>query len=94
MTNLIARTPSVVSSSTSLSPVKRYYGKQDRWKSVFADDGSVQTDRLSPSDYSKLDYDRAWSSREWKSDVTAHDGSGQPDKTSWSMVQQVRLHHE
>ena len=27
MTNLIARTPSVVSSSTSLSPGKRYYGK-------------------------------------------------------------------
>ena len=29
MTNLFARTPSVVSSSTSLSPVKRWYGKQD-----------------------------------------------------------------
>ena len=29
MMNLIARTPSVVSSSTSLSPVKRYYRKQD-----------------------------------------------------------------
>ena len=28
MMNLIARTPSVVSSSTSLSPEKRYYGKQ------------------------------------------------------------------
>ena len=27
--NLIARTPSFVSSSTSVSPVKRYYGKQD-----------------------------------------------------------------
>ena len=38
MMNLIARTPSVVSSSTSLSPVKRYYGKQVPWKSVVADD--------------------------------------------------------
>ena len=37
MMNLIARTPSVVSSSTSLSPVKRYYGKQDPWRSVVAD---------------------------------------------------------
>ena len=40
-----------------------------------------------------MDYDRAWSSQEWKSKVTAHDRSGQPDKTSWSMVQQVRPHH-
>ena len=46
MMNLIARTPSVVSSSTSLSPVKRYYGKQDPWKSVVADDRSGQPDRL------------------------------------------------
>ena len=41
-----------------------------------------------------MDYDRAWSSQEWKSEVTAHDRSGQPDKTSWRMVQQVRPHHE
>ena len=100
MMNLIARTPSVVSSSTSLSPVKRYYGKQDPWKSVVADDRSGQpgkeTDLLesfSSTDYSKLDYDRAWSSQEWKSEGTTHDRSGQPDKTSWSMVQQVRPHH-
>ena len=93
MMNLIARTPSVVSSSTSLSPGKRDYGKQDPWKSVVVDDRSGQPDNLSSADYSKLDYDRAWSSQEWKSEVTAHDRSGQPDKTSWSMVQQVRPHH-
>ena len=40
-----------------------------------------------------MDYDRAWSSQERKSEVTAHYRSGQPDKTSWSMVQQVRPHH-
>ena len=40
-----------------------------------------------------MDCDRAWSSQEWKSEVTAHDRSGQPDKTSWSMIQQVRPHH-
>ena len=56
-------------------------------------DRSGQPDELSPTDYSKLDYDRAWSSQELKSEVTAHHRSGQPDKTSWSMVQQVRPHH-
>ena len=40
-----------------------------------------------------MDYDRAWSTQEWKSEVTAHDPSGKPDKTSWSTVQQVRPHH-
>ena len=93
MMNLIARTPSFVSSSTSLSPVKRYYGNQDPWKSVVADDRSGQLDRLSSTDYSKLDCDRAWSSQEWKSEVTAHDRSGQPDKASWRMVRKVRPHH-
>ena len=38
-------------------------------------------------------YDRAWSSQEWKSEVTTHGRSGKPDKTSWSVVQQVRPHH-
>ena len=34
MMNLTARMPSVVSSSTSVSPGKKYYGNQDPWKSV------------------------------------------------------------
>ena len=58
MMNLIARMLSVVSSSTSSSPGKRCYGKQDPWRSV-----------------------------------VANDRSRKPDKTSWSMVQQVRPHH-
>ena len=98
MMNLIARTPSFVSSSTSVSPGKRYYGKQDPWKSVVAEDRSGQPDRetesFSSTDYSRLDYDRAWSSQEWKAEVTTHYLSGQLDKTSWRMVQQVRPHHE
>ena len=94
MMNLVARMPFVVSSSTSVSPVKRYYGKHDPWKSVVAEDKSGQPDSFSSTDYSKLDYDRAWSSQEWKSEVTTHDRSGQPDKASWRMVQQVRPHHE
>ena len=66
MTYLIARTLSVVSSSTSLSPGKRNYGKQDPWRFVVVDGRSRQPDKLSPTGYSKLDYDRAWSSQEWK----------------------------
>ena len=89
MMNLTARMPSVVSSSTSSSPGKRWYGNQDPWKSVVVDDRSGQPDRLSPAGYSKLDYDRSWSSQEWKSEVTAHDRSGKPDKTFCHAVQQV-----
>ena len=94
MMNLTARMPSVVSSSTSSSLVKKYYGNQDPWKSVVVDDRSGQPDRLSPAGYSKSDYDRSWSSQEWKSEVTAHDRSGKLDKTSWNAVEQIRLHHE
>ena len=98
MMNLIARTPSFVSSSTSVSPGTKYYGKQDPWRSVVAADRSGQPDKetesFSSTYYSKLDYDRAWSSQEWKAEVTTHDRSGQPDETSLRMVQQVRHHHE
>ena len=93
MMNLTARMPSVVSSSTSSSPGKKWYGIKDPWKSVVVDDRSGQPDRHSPAGYSKLEYDRSWSSQEWKSEVTAHDRSGKPDKTSWNEVQQVRPHH-
>ena len=47
MMNLIARTPSVVSSSTSMSPGKRL------WKSK-SYDRSGQPDRFSSTDYSKI----------------------------------------
>ena len=93
MMNLSARMPSVVSSSTSSCTGKKWYGNQDPWRSVNADDRSGQPDRLSPAGYSKLDYDRSWSSQEWKSEVTAHDRSGKPDKTCWDTAQQVRPHH-
>ena len=94
MMNLIARTPSFVSSSTSVSPGKTWYGYQDPGKSVVVDDRSGQLDRLSPTGYSKMDYGRAWSSQEWKSEAAAHDRSGKPDETSWNAMQQVRPHHE
>ena len=80
MMNLVARMPSFVSSSTSVSPWKRYYGKDDPWNSVLAKDRSGK---------SKLDYDRAWSSQEWRAEGTTHDRSGQPDKASWRVLQHV-----
>ena len=93
MMNLTARMPTVVSSSTSSSRGKTWYGYQDPGKSVVVDDRSGKPDRLSPAGYSKSDYDRSWSSQEWKSVVTAHDRSGKPDKTSWNAVQQICPHH-
>ena len=83
--NLTARMPSVVSSSTSSNPGKTWYEYQDPGKSVAGDDP--------PPGYSKEDYDRSWSSQEWKSEVTAHDRSGKLDKTSWNAVQQICPHH-
>ena len=41
-----------------------------------------------------MDYDRSWSFQKWISEATAHDRSGQPDKTSWRMVRKVRPDHE
>ena len=93
MMNLVARTPSFVSSSTSVSPVKRYCGKDDPWNSVVAKDRSGKPDNSSSTDYSKLDYDRAWSSQEWRAEGTTHDRSGQPDKASWRVLQHVCPHH-
>ena len=93
MMNLVARMPSVVSSSASVSPGKRYYGKQDPWSSVVAKDRTGKPDNSSSTDCSKLDYDRAWYSQEWRAEGTTHDRSGQPDKTSWRVLQQVCPHH-
>ena len=113
MMNLIARTPSFVSSSTSVSPEKNHYGNQDPWTSVAAEDRSGRPDKgtdlfeasdhhyheqfmesFSSASYSKLDDDRAWYSQEWNAEAATHDRSGQLDKTSWRMVQQVRPDHE
>ena len=45
MMNLIATTPSLVSSSTSVSPGKRSYGSQDPWSSIAKEDRSVRLDK-------------------------------------------------
>ena len=79
MMNLIARTPSFVSSSTSVSPGKKHYAGEDR-----SGRPGKETDLFEASDHycheqfmesfsstnnSKLDYDCAWSSQEWKADA-------------------------
>ena len=56
MMNLIARTLSHVSSSTSVSPVKRSYGSQDPWSSSAKKEErsgrpDIDIDRLKASDY-------------------------------------------
>ena len=43
--NLVARTPSLVSSSTSVSPGKRYYGSQDPKSSIAQEDRSGRLDK-------------------------------------------------
>ena len=93
MMNLTARMPSVVSSLFHQTQGGPPYGYQDPGKSVVVDDRSEKLDRLAPTGYSKSDYDRSWSSQEWKSEVTAHDRSGKPVKTSWNAVQQICPHH-
>ena len=45
MMNLIARVPSNVSSSTSVSQGKRSYGSQDPWKSIDGEDRSGRLDK-------------------------------------------------
>ena len=45
MMNLVARTPSVVSSSTSSSPGKKHYGNQDPWSTIAKEDRSGRPDK-------------------------------------------------
>ena len=92
--NLTARTPSVVSSSTSSNPGRTSYGCQDPGKSVASDDRSGKLEKPSPPGYSKEDKSRSWSSQTWKSGATAHDRSGSLEKTSGDLMQQVTPHRE
>ena len=71
-----------------------WYGYQDPGESVVGNERSGKPDGFSKTDYSKWDYDRSWSSQEWKSEVTTHDRSGKPDRSFWGKLQRVRPHHE
>ena len=99
MMSLIARVPSNVSSSTSVSLGKKSYGNQRPWSAKAERPGQpvVGSDQKTASDsyheqfvessysapYSKWDDDKAWSSQEWKTDTSMCDGSVQPVVTSW-----------
>ena len=98
MMNFMVKTPSLMSSSTSVSPVKRYYGKQNPWKSVVAENRprkpGKETESCFSTDYSKLDFYRALFFQGWKREGTTHDRSRRPDTTFWRMVQQIFPRHE
>ena len=72
MMSLIARAPSHVSSSTSVSSDPR----------TALGHGQFVESSFSAS-YSKWDDDKAWSSQEWKADRSMDDRTGQPVVTSW-----------
>ena len=88
MMSLIARMPSVVSSSTSSSPGKRWYGYQDPGKSVAVDDRSGKPEKISwdamqqvlPHHEEPLVDGNAQSVRYGE---IIHDGSGQPDSVNY-----------
>ena len=81
MMNLIARTPSFVSSSSSVSLGKKQYGSQDPWKSVAGEDRSGRpfegTDLFEASDhhfheqfmesFSSTSYSKLDDNRAWSS---------------------------
>ena len=94
MMNLTARTPSVVSSSTSSNLERTSYGYQDPGNSVPIDDRTGKPVETSRSDYLQEDYGRSWSSQEWKSGVVEHDRSGKPEEISWDTLPKVDPHRE
>ena len=53
MMNLTARMPSFVSSSTSVSPGKRYYGSQDPWRSIEGEDRSGRLDNVNSQEVAR-----------------------------------------
>ena len=81
MMNLIARTPSFVSSSTSVSPEKKHYETQDPWSSIAEEDRSGRpdkgTDLFEASDhyyheqfmerFSSASYSKLDDNRDWSS---------------------------
>ena len=87
MMNLTARMPTVVSSSTSSSPVKTWYEYQDPGKSVVVDDRSGKPDKTSWNAVQQICHHgnalldgNAHSVRYGE---IIHDGSGQPDSANY-----------
>ena len=93
MTNLTARTPSIVSSSASSNPVRTSYGYQDPERSVPIDDRTGKPVLTSRSNYSQ-GYGSSWSSQVRKSGDGEYDRSGQPEQNSWNSLRKVDPHRE
>ena len=93
MMNLSERMPSVVSSPSS-NPGRTSHGYQDLGKSVSSDDRMGKLVETSRSDYLHEDYDRSWSSQEWKSGAAEHDRSGKLEVNSGDSLQKVDPHRE
>ena len=97
MMNLVARTPSLVSSSTSVSPVKRSYGSQNPWSSIAKEDRLGRpdkgTDLFEASDhhyheqfmesFSSASYSKWDDDRAWSWKEWRPIG---PDETSWRIT--------
>ena len=88
MMNLTARMPSVVSSSTSSSPVKTWYEYQDPGKSVVVDDRSGKPDETSWRMVRKVRPDHEeilldGTAQSVRNGEIIHDGSGQPDSVDY-----------
>ena len=80
MTNLIARTPSHVSSSTSVSPGREVTEVKIPGVQLLRkrrDRGDLTKAQI----YSKPP--SAWASQEWKTEIETYERSGRNDKTSW-----------
>ena len=110
MMNLIARMPSFVSSSTSVSRVKKHYGSQDQWKSVAGEDRSGRpgkgTDLFEASDhhfheqfiesFSSTSYSKLDDDRAWSSQKwkTEATTDERAIRETSWMVRKVRPDHE
>ena len=87
MMNLTARMPSVVSSSTSSSPGKTWYGYQDPGKSVASDDRSGKPEKTSWDMMQKVAPHREeplldGNAHSVRYGEMIHDGSGKPEKVN------------
>ena len=98
MMNIVARTPSLVPSSTSVSPGKRYYGSQDPWSSIAKEDRSGRPDKTSwrmvrkvrPGHEGILLDGVAQSVR---NEETLRDRSGRPDINSQEVARPQKFRH-
>ena len=94
MMNLTARTPSVVSSSTSSNLGRTSYGYQDPGKSVESDDRSGKPEKPSHQVIQKRIMVNLGLLKSGKVDLRSTIDQGNLMKLLWDMMQQVAPHRE